>query len=153
MRPDRAAAGALDHGFIARRDPTLLRAGLLAHIEPPTETHPAQLVLTNVSGHAYPTGTVRRALRIDISDDIDDSPRTLARLTSASFADSAIRQAVLKPAEQRRIALPTEQPASLVRCQVTYERNQFEKGALEVPLYKLEMKLVHKSGFAGEASD
>ncbi len=138
MRASTGEAKELDHGFAARRDSKLLRDGLRARIEPATESAPPQLVLTNLSGHAYPTGTTRRALRVSVVFDYDEASRTIiARLTAAKLQKGIPVQPPLAPAEQRRIPLPISAEVSGVRCDITYERNHFVAGSLEVPLYSI----------------
>ncbi|MGB7158824.1 MAG: multiheme c-type cytochrome [Tepidisphaeraceae bacterium] len=145
MTPQRASGGpaGLDHQFGARRDVDLMRSGLAVRIEPPTAGRDAQLVLTNLAGHAYPSGGIRRALRVEVVYDDDEATRrVLARLTSSSLPTTQPLGAALQPAEERRIDLMRPQGASRVTCEVVYERNQFEAGAYELPLHRASESLV-----------
>lgn len=138
MRPNAGSAKQLDHSFAARRDARLLRDGLRARIEPATGAASPQLVLTNISGHAYPTGTIRRAIRIELIVDDDESSRALiARLTDAKLPNHIPVQPPLAPGEQRRIPLAVSAETSRITCDITYERNHFVAGSLEVPLYSI----------------
>jgi hypothetical protein len=126
------------HNFSARRNLPLLQQGLHVAIEPATLAHPAQLVLINLSGHAYPAGTSRRELAIEIT--YDDDPAT--RQVLARFADTRVPAtqpslAPLEPCEQRRIDLPTRSGASRITCRIIYRRNRFDAGAFELPLHEL----------------
>jgi hypothetical protein len=134
--------GGLDHRFAARRDRQLLMAGLHARIEPASAEHGPRLVLTNLAGHAYPTGTVRRGLRVEVVYDADESTRTvLARLAPADNAALAAEQSALAPAEQRRIDLPAREGASRITCEIIYERNRMMDGSYELPLHRISASL------------
>jgi hypothetical protein len=129
----------LAHRFATRRDPTFMRGGLSARIEPATAQRGPQLVLTNLAGHRYPSGTIRRALRIELHYDTDapDGKRLFTRLTDSTVPTTLPTQPPLAPGEQRRFDVPVPAGASRVTCSITYERNQFEPGSLEVPLHEI----------------
>jgi hypothetical protein len=137
------AAGGLVHAFASRRDPPFMRAGLSAHLEPPTSGRGAQLVLTNLAGHRYPSGTIRRALRVQFRYDIDTDTtrRLLTRLTDSTVPTTQPTQPALKPAEQRRLELPLVEGASRITCEITFERDQFEPGGYELPLHTLSRSI------------
>lgn len=137
-RPSAAGATRRVHAFGSRRDADLMRDGLSAHLEPPTARRGPQLVLTNLAGHRYPSGTIRRALRIELryDTDADDAPkRLLTRLTDSPVPTSLATQPALAPGEQRRLDVPVVEGAFRVTCEVTYERDQYQPGAYELPLH------------------
>jgi hypothetical protein len=131
------------HAFASRRDPPFMRGGLSVHLEPPTSGRGPQLVLTNLAGHRYPSGTIRRALRVEFryDTDPDTTRRLLTRLTDSTVPTTQPTQPALKPAEQRRLELPLVNGASRITCDVTFERNQFQPGSYELPLHKLSRSI------------
>ncbi|HEV2294279.1 MAG TPA: multiheme c-type cytochrome [Tepidisphaeraceae bacterium] len=147
--------GGLMHTFASRRDVGLMRGGLSAHLEPPTARRGPQLVLTNLAGHRYPSGTIRRALRIELrydTDGDDAGKRLLARLTDSPVPTSQPTQPALAPGEQRRFSLPVPNGASRVTCEITYERDQYRSGAYELPLHRLSGQIIHPIAEAGSAT-
>jgi len=133
----------LRHDFGARRDVPFMRDGLLARIDPPTGGRGPALVLTNLAGHRYPSGTGRRAIRIDMryDDEASTSNQMLMRLTDSKLPTTQPRDAALAPGEQRRIELPTRPGASRVVCDVTFERNHYDTGSYELLLHTLRQSL------------
>ncbi|MBM4018104.1 MAG: hypothetical protein FJ288_07200 [Planctomycetes bacterium] len=114
--PPRPAGGDRDepaHGWPARRDADRLRGAVAARLR--VERRPAggaaaYLVLTNLSGHACPTGTRRRALRISVGPAgergslvTDLSPDRIARPVGHATA-------ALAPGERRVIHLFQKTP-------------------------------------------
>lgn len=144
MQARPAPPGGLTHSFASRRDATLMRGGLSARIEPPAAGRGAQLVLTNLAGHRYPSGTIRRALRIELRYDNDDgnAAQRFTRLTDSMVPALLPTQPALAPGEQRRLDLPIPSGASRVTCTITYERNQFESGAYELPLHTVTERII-----------
>lgn len=125
------------HAFAARRDQAFMAAGLHARIEPASEGRGAELVLTNLAGHAYPSGTARRALRIEVM--FDDDPGTLQflmRLCEPLVPTPEPTQPPLRPGEQRRIAMPSR-AASRFTCIVTFERNYAVDESYEVEVARV----------------
>jgi hypothetical protein len=143
MQKRAGATGGLVHAFGSRRDPPFMRDGLSVHLEPPTAGRGPQLVLTNLAGHRYPSGTIRRALRIEFRYDTDTetTKRPLTRLTDSPVPTAQAIQPALKPAEQRRLEIPVVPGAARVTCEVTFERNQFEPGSYELPLHTVSERL------------
>jgi len=143
MQKRTAKASGLVHAFASRRDPPFMRGGLSVHIEPPTAERGPQLVLTNLAGHRYPSGTIRRALRVEVryETDAEGTKRLLARLTDSTVPTTQPTQPALKPAEQRRLELPIVDGASRVTCEITFERNQFQPGSYELPLHTVTERI------------
>jgi hypothetical protein len=83
MPPDPAAGDkpGRAHTWAARRDVQRLRDGLSATLTLTRGTAAPTLALINLSGHAYPTGTRRRALRILAGPSGDGAPATVADLS------------------------------------------------------------------------
>jgi hypothetical protein len=133
----------LRHDFGARRDVPFMRAGLVARIDPPTGGRGPVLVLTNLAGHRYPSGTGRRALRIDVRYDDEEpaSDQVLMRLTDSTLPTTRPTQPALEPGEQRRIDLPTRAGAARVVCDVTFERNHYVSGSYELLLHTMRESL------------
>ena len=113
-----------NHTWAARRDPALLRSGIQLSI---TLDDQDQVVvhLQNLAGHAYPTGTVRRAIALYVQ--LDDEPeRLVATLadTSPTTEPATKLTPALKPNEQRRYILPGS-PLHIT-ARLVYRRNRFE---------------------------
>jgi hypothetical protein len=106
---------------------------------PPTGGGGPVLVLTNLAGHRYPSGTGRRALRIDVryDDEAPASNQMLLRLTDSTLPTTRPTHAALSPGEQRRIDLPTRAGAACVVCDVTFERNRYVPGSYELLLHTM----------------
>jgi hypothetical protein len=62
----------------------------------------------------------------------------LTRLTDSDIPTTQPHAPALTPGEQRRIDLPLPQGTSSVTCEITYERNHYEPGTYELPLYTLK---------------
>ncbi len=114
------------HYWAARRDPDFLRGGIDAKIRPAGNDR-WQLVLTNLSGHTYPTGTRRRAVRVYVQVG-QDAEQLLAVLRPHRLEDDADtddgQQASLAPGEQRTYLLPDTE--SSIRCRLVFVRDRFK---------------------------
>jgi hypothetical protein len=110
---------------------------------PPTGGGGPVLVLTNLAGHRYPSGTGRRALRINVRYDDEEpaSDRVLMRLTDSTLPTTRPTQPALEPGEQRRIDLPTRAGAARIVCDVTFERNHYVSGSYELLLHTMRESL------------
>jgi Cytochrome c554 and c-prime len=112
------------HLWAARRDMALLRGGITMTLRQEGKDG-LYLSLRNLAGHAYPTGSHRRALRLYIQ--LDDGPEqllaTLAdRLNDVShFPDTS---PALQPGETRLLPLPDT--TGFVRARLVYVRNRFD---------------------------
>jgi hypothetical protein len=147
-----SGSGALGHAFAARRDVGFLQRGLGARLEAGKQG--TQLVLTNLSGHEYPTGTVRRALRVEaMYDDDPATRRVIARLAPAArVPTSQPSDGALAVAEERRIAVPVPSGAMRMTVEVVYERNRFVAGSYEVAIHRLAQDLTSQPGGPRELS-
>lgn len=122
------ADGPPAHRWAARRDPELLRGGLHLAVAPdPDPTGPPQVVLrlTNLAGHAYPTGSSRRALDVQIS--LNGRPyETLLRFSPHRPAGDPrlTDRPALAPAEtvEHVLAVPADADRLIVRLLYTRDR-------------------------------
>lgn len=116
-----------DHGFSARRNPSLLRDGLdvrAARALDAAGRPVVRLTLTNLAGHAYPTGTRRRALRASIG------PAASAGAQGVPPAHAV--RCELSPGETRTLDLPAA--PGPVRWEVRYVRDWFDPGRQSVAI-------------------
>lgn len=131
-----------NHLLAARRDPALLQSGLKLAI---TRDAQGQAVLTlhNLAGHAYPTGTTRRALHLYTQT--DDQPETLiAILTDPAPAtpithdapETSNTQLSLEPNELRRFTLPGR--PTHISARTVYVRNRFQPGSYTTHVTSIE---------------
>ena len=124
-----------EHRWDARRSLEMLRSGVAMTVRQ-NDAGDAEIVLTNLAGHDYPTGTRRRALRLYAS--INDEPERLiatlcpSRLDDASVPGSSAAatsgrpdtpQPALRPGEQRTFTLPGR--PKQMRCRLVYIRDRF----------------------------
>jgi hypothetical protein len=132
--PSPAGQPLADHRWLARRNVPLQRQGLHVEFRPDSRRNQGQavLVLTNLSGHAYPTGTCRRGLEIltpaapPAGRTAESSFRRLAMLSlprpGAPWSDN---QPALEPGEQRSFLLAAT-PGQAVPWQVLYVRDLYQ---------------------------
>lgn len=130
------------HLWGARRDVALLRSGIVMKFEE-QDSGELSLVLANLAGHAYPSGGVRRGLRLYLQ--VGDEPEMLV----AVLADDLERrqeaggepprlQPVLQPGETR--AYPLSGSGEDVRARLVYVRNRFQTGGYTVEIDSLEYR-------------
>ena len=130
-RPPDVADGQPSHALSARRNPRLLREGV--HLQTTVvgsgEGRTVGLLLTNLAGHEYPTGTRRRAVRLDVGP----SPAqfrplaTFRRKFPGRPADKT--QPPLAPGEQRRFCAPFPPGAEALPYRLVYLRNPADPDA------------------------
>jgi hypothetical protein len=111
------------HLWPARRDSDLLRRGIDIRVRQ-SEEGPWQLILTNLSGHDYPTGSQRRAVELYVT--MGDQPQQLLATLSPQRIDHdpELIQPALRPGEQRAINLPTTS-ANTIAYRLLYLRDRF----------------------------
>jgi hypothetical protein len=137
-----------DHRWAARRNERLLREGLAVDFPParPDQPGQVQLRLTNLAGHEYPTGTLRRALGLTIELE-GRAPQTIALLS----ADPRLRLGGAQPplaAGQSRtftVALPGQ--ADEGRYRLRYYWNYRLAGAPQVDFLVGNLPLSMPSSF------
>lgn len=126
------------HLWASRRDPDFLRSGVDLRIR-----HDAdggwQLVLTNLAGHDYPTGTRRRAIEVYLQ--VDDQPEQLiASLQPRRLpADSDDGEPPLAPGEQR--VYPVPDGAGDVACRLVFVRDRFAEDSYTCEVIRVSRSL------------
>jgi len=124
-RPRGADDTPTNHAFSARRNPRLLRDGVHIHATAVRrgDNRIARLLVTNLAGHEYPTGTRRRAMRLDVGP----SPSQLQPLATLRRhfpgQSSAEAQPLLAPGEQRSFEVLFPQGAEMLHYRLIYLRN------------------------------
>lgn len=152
------------HAWAARRSPALLQQGVKVSLSEPSAGQPeAELTITNLAGHNYPTGSRRRAVRLTLESlpaqrdrmsaatgpSPDESIAPPARNDIlASFSADPLgltlpgSQPALRPGESRKLRfLPPPGPIDLLLYRLTYLRNAADpaaysaevSGSLETP--------------------
>jgi len=112
--------GPRDHRWAARRDREMLRAAVDVRVQPPGDGHDMCLVVTNLAGHAFPTGTRRRAIRFHAGPAAGDLPLVLTLSTDAVEGAGGT---VLSPGEQRFMSIPLPTGAQQAAYRVVYIRD------------------------------
>jgi hypothetical protein len=149
----RAADGATPgrtHSWSARRDVRRLREGISVAIAASKDAAaPAvEVTLVNLSGHAYPTGTRRRALRIVAGPPGDGAmPGESAQAVVADL--SPVRpgrplfaaEPALAPGEQRALPLPVPAGARALVCRIFYCRDACDPQAFVTEIWQAEQDL------------
>jgi len=118
--------GPPQHGWSARRNRTLLRSGIdLATIRTRGDAggRALKLTLTNLAGHAYPTGTRRRAVRLLVG--AEGGPETVIATFSPVRMGGPLGDAkpALAPGEQRAFTVPLPEGASGIAYRLLYVRD------------------------------
>ena len=101
------------------------------------EGRPATLMmLTNLTGHAFPTGTSRRAIDIQVTD-AERNWITVHRLVSERLgARSDSDRAALDPGEQRPMTLAVSAGESQQRFRLIYIWNRFEEDSMHAVFWE-----------------
>ena len=144
-RPD--GPGPRDHRWAARRDVDLLREGIDIQVRRPRgdgQGQKVRLVLTNLSGHAYPAGSRRRALLVYAGAGAGGEPPLIATLAprrpgllhvaAAGNQQGANTQPALAPGEQRSFDVSVAASAEAVAWRVVYCRNLLQPGSYSVEI-------------------
>lgn len=132
------------HTWSARRDVRRLREGIWAALAAGKgDMQPALgLSLVNLAGHAYPTGTRRRALRILAGPPGDAAQAVVADLSPVRPGRPlAASQPAIAPGEQRAVALPVASGATAIVCRLLYCRDVSDPQALVAEIFKAEQDL------------
>jgi hypothetical protein len=119
------------HTWAARRDVERLRDGLAVRSEVPrgVSSPEVRMRLINLSGHAYPTGTRRRALRI------------LVAAPAAAGSAAVYRVPPLAPGEQREFVLPVPGGAATLMIRLQYCRDVTDPAAAVTDVFSAEEDL------------
>jgi hypothetical protein len=144
MPPDPAGGEkpARSHTWAARRDVQRLREGVSATLTVTRGVAAPTLSLINLAGHAYPTGTRRRALRILAGPPGDEAPAVVADLSPVRPGRRLFAALpALAPGEQRGIAVPAASGAPAVVCRLRYCRDASDPQALVVEIFQAEQDL------------
>ena len=119
-------AGPPRHDWAARRDVGLLRSGIdLAAVRSRDQgVRPAvRLTLTNLSGHAYPTGTRRRAVRLYAGPEGGEEALIAAFSAAHPGGGPADAAPPLAPGEQRGFLVPVTAEAGGFAYRLVYYRD------------------------------
>ncbi len=133
------------HTWAARRDIQFLRSGIDLSVRPirrSGDQRVAKVVLTNLAGHAYPTATRRRALRLEMDFGSAQTHRTLATFVPNRLAnnDPTVEPA-LAPGAQRSFSIAIDPNASQLNARLIYVRNRFEPDGYQVEINAAQMAL------------
>ena len=139
MPPDPAAGDkpGRAHTWSARRDVQRLRDGLSATLAVTRGTAAPTLSLVNLSGHAYPTGTRRRALRILAGPPGEEAQATMADLSPVRPGrpfEAALP--ALAPGERRAVPLAVPPGAPAIVCRLLYCRDVSDPQAYVVEIFQ-----------------
>ena len=148
------AATGRDHRLAARRDSNLLRAGLDVSLRPVEWRRGRRvipLILTNLAGHAFPTGTRRRAVRVYVEYDQPEGEQLICEMIPATITttDDA-HTAALAPGEQRRLLIDLPPGATTLRCRIVYLRDRFDRQAFQTDIAAFARKLPVQQEIPGQ---
>ncbi|KPK85717.1 MAG: hypothetical protein AMJ81_02990, partial [Phycisphaerae bacterium SM23_33] len=122
-----------DHRWAARRDLQLLQAGVdlrAVRVGGAADGQRARLMLTNLAGHAYCTGSRRRALRLYVGHAAAAGIPLIATLSPVRpgllWADCL---PALAPGEQRSFDVSLPADASGLAYRLVYHRNHYDPAA------------------------
>lgn len=134
MRPARGdEAARSNHRWAARRDPALLRSGLDVGIERHLNANDLRVTITNLAGHAAPSGLERRVIELRVA--VDDGPTQLVTRLRAHPDPSRLSAPdapPLAPAERRTLSITAPPSASVVRWTLTYVRDHHQPDLYQV---------------------
>ena len=145
--PERPGAGEKmerGHAWAARRDVARLREGVAVRMEagPRDAAAPGvRLSLINLSGHAYPTGSRRRAIRI-----VAGPPGAEGSVAADLSPDRPGRPAAggrpsLAPGEQREFVIPATAGAQAVTVRLQYCRDVTDPAAAVTDIFAAQEDL------------
>jgi len=129
------------HTWSARRDVPRLREGISVAlaVSKGAAAPAAQMTLVNLSGHAYPTGTRRRALRVLAGPPGEETPATVADLSPVRPGRPLfVSQPALAPGEQRTVAIPAAPSATAIVCRLLYCRDACDPRAFVAEIWQAE---------------
>ena len=127
------------HTWSARRDVQRLRGGLSAALAVTRGTAAPTLSLTNLAGHAYPTGTRRRALRILAGPAGDGAQAIAADLSPVRPGRPlAVALPALAPGERRALPLSVLPGAPAIVCRLLYCRDVSDPQASVAEIWQAE---------------
>lgn len=127
-----------DHKWSARRNFKLLRQGIDVQIVfgmDKINSLQVQLILTNLSGHAYPTGTCRRALKLFAGDADVGELMPIAVISKKCPGEIADRnEQPLRPGEQRKFTISLPASTESVAYKLTYIRNLYDRQSYTIDI-------------------
>jgi hypothetical protein len=134
---------AASHHWSARRSPEFLRSGISVRVIPLAGEKGLQrvrLTLTNLSGHAFPTGSRRRAVRLYAGE--PEKEKIITTLSPARLPKPwRDAQPSLAPGEQRSYILTLPPDTDSIRYRLTYCRNQNKDADAETEFLSHEFRL------------
>ena len=156
MTPKATAEGqrpSRDHRWAARRDVRFLREGI--DVAWPSGRFQdgkgqAHLTLTNLTGHAYPTGGWRRALCVLVSPGNGGALQTVLCLSPRRPGLESFGAGPLLPAEVRIVPLAPQAGNGPLKYLLRYYRNLPDPGAYTVDVLTAE---VYGGGYLPNAKD
>jgi hypothetical protein len=134
--------GRFDHSFAARRDLKLLREGLDFRLGTSAGTGgeiQIRLVLTNLAGHAYPTGTCRRGLEVQAGPGGAERLKRVALLATDCpgpiGGGTGETQPALQPGEQRIFTVLLPKDTESVAFRIVYIRNRQDQDSYTIDIF------------------
>jgi len=128
-----------DHSWSARRSREVLAGGVVAAVVGQQRASAVSTIrLTNFSGHAYPTGSSRRALAIVTAD--EGRRRLLLSPETVGWSDPLLAPA-MKPGEVRTLDIPMPGPET--QLWLRYLRNWPDPNAYVLDMSPIEQPASH----------
>ncbi|GMU21106.1 MAG: hypothetical protein AMXMBFR13_12000 [Phycisphaerae bacterium] len=134
---DESGSTARDHLWAARRDLKLLREAVAVLPMAPAgggRSGQLGLAVANLSGHAFPTGTRRRVIRLYVGPQGEPELPLLVEWSTGGDGVLGSKSAALRPGQQQIVPVATFPGADLISYRLVYVRDRFMP-----KLYSLEI--------------
>jgi hypothetical protein len=134
---DESGSTARDHLWAARRDVKLLREAVAVQPMAPAgggRSGQRGLTVANLSGHAFPTGTRRRVMRLYVGPQGEPELPLLVEWSTGGDGVLGSKSVALRPGQQQIVPVATFPGADLISYRLVYVRDRFTP-----ELYSLEI--------------
>lgn len=115
-----------DHRWAARRAPEMLAAALGVQVAVAEDGDAAMLTITNLTGHALPAGTRRRAIRVYAGMPEGDALPLVASWSLDTPDGPAVAGGPLAPGERRTVQVPLVAGVRAVAYRVVFVRDHYD---------------------------
>ena len=114
-----------DHRWAARRDPAFLRSGVDLQWAKMEDGRGVRVTMTNLSGHAFPVGTRRRAVRLYAGAGASAELPLVLTLSADTYEGPGAHAPALAPGEQRVFDLPQLGDADALGYRLEFVRDHY----------------------------
>jgi len=118
-----------DHRWAARRDREFLRTGVDVQYAASEDGHAPGLSITNLTGHAFPTGTRRRAVRLYAGSAASEELPLVLTFCIDPLDEPGAGAPVMTPGERRIIQVPLPPDADSLAYRLVFVRDHYNPGS------------------------